>query len=1345
MFSLSAIFLFAVIAPSPAAANEPWWHLTSGSRPSYLKPGPVGASQVDRLTVPGVGFGVILLKGLNEQVTPAEKAEVFTWDATAGELRGGLEKIYGKGNVEVTGGPKATGTGELQAGSDEVKEVATTTGAFEEGKEISGVGIPKGTTIDEIKKVGLETRLTLSEHATEAQSGVSLAVLAPYTITFEEGFASQPVALEVLFGEATLTTLTEGKRSGQQIVVTAANLGDAPADGETGSPVKIVDTLPAGVKAESVEGRAGESGELGTPGNSGAVSCSLEGVAPQRAVCTFEGKLPAYSHLEVLIGVAVQGSASESGEVNGVSVSGGGAPAAGLSRALHISEAPTPFGVEDYEQSLEEPGGALDTQAGSHPFQFTTTLTLNQDASGLPVALAKDLSFRLPPGLIGNPTPFARCTLPQFEALVCPARSVVGVALITINEQARFPAGDHIGTLTVPVYNMEPSKGEPARFAFRPVASVFIDTRVRTGSDYAVEATVSNITQIAGFVHNEVIFWGVPGKPEHDSSRGPDCLQESEGAFHEHPCNPLEENEPPPLFSLPTSCESPLTSYVSGDSWLHPVAAPLAQYTIPYRPDGCDRLPFTPSIRVTPDGTAASTPTGLGVDVHVDQSAILNPDGLAQSAVKEIRVALPPGVAVNPAGGDGLQACSESQIGLEEGRGTQGEFLFSPGLPEPFCPEASKIGTVDISSPLLPPQQHLKGFIYLATQNQNPFGSLVALYIVAEDPVSGVLVKLPGETQLTPSGQLIGVFKNTPQLAFEDAEIRFFGGERAPLATPARCGTYTTTATITPWSGTEPQTAQSHFEITSGPHGGPCPGASLPFSPSLTGGTTNINAGSFSPLTTTIGREDGQQNMAQVTLHFPPGLSGLLSNVMLCPEQLANEGKCPVSSEIGETTVAAGVGSDPVSVKGGKVYITEKYHGAPFGLSIVNPVKAGPFDLEHDTSNPAQDPACDCVVVRAKIEVNPITAALTITTNGENEGYSIPHLIDGIPVQIQKVNVTVNREHFTFNPTACNPASITGEINSDESASSPVSVPFQATNCAVLHFNPKFAVSTSGKTSKEHGASLTATVSEPAGALGTQANISRVKVELPKALPSRLTTLQKACTDVQFTLNPANCPTASKIGFAKVITPLLPVPLEGPAIFVSHGGEAFPSLTMVLQGYGLTIDLVGTTFISKSGVTSTTFKTVPDTPFNTFQLTLPEGQFSALAANGNLCSQQSSLKMPTEFVGQNGMEYKQDTQLTVTGCKPEITVKSHKVKGKTATIVVNVPSAGKLVAAAKGLSKGSGKAGKAGTVTVKLHLTAAEQSRLAKHRGRKLAARVKLTFTPKKGGKLKTSVTVSVG
>jgi hypothetical protein len=1029
-----------------------------------------------------------------------------------------------------------------------------------------------------------------------------------------------------------------------QITVTASDIGDKAVNGGT-SIVTVTDKLPEDLKesASAIFGTHGAS-PLASP-----LVCSLATLS-----CTFSGTLIPGESLRVTISMKEVPLGAVSGEENEATVEGGGASVVSLRKPLVVSSVPTPFGVENYELIPEAEDGAVDTEAGSHPFQLTTAIALNLKTTKVlhfssPVVrteleseeagLVKDLNFKWPEGLIGNPTVFPRCTISQFSQQACPKDTVVGKALTAFNE----PAHLHYSEDVAAVYNLEPDPGEPARFGFDvDNAFVYIDPSIRTGGDYGITVSVKNISQLVGVLSSVVTVWGVPGDPRHGLGLG--------------------ESNPPPFLSLPTSCSGPLQTTLEADSWAQPgnFTSYLPSVAMPAL-EGCNRLPFDPEIKVSPDGQEASKPTGLSVDVHVPQEGVLNPAGLADSNIKDITVALPAGLALNPSGADGLQACSEAQIGYLPGEShPPGELHFTSGLPSPFCPDASKIATVKIRTPLLP--NPLEGAVYLASpQNfkvfpqENPFESLIAMYLIAEDPVSGSLVKLPGRVSLNEStGQIVSTFEDTPQLAFEDAELHFFGGERAPLATPARCGTYTTNAVFTPWSGNPSGESQSRFQITTGPNGSPCPGASLPFSPSLAAGTINNQAGSFSALTTTLSREDGQQGIQSVRLHMPPGFSGLLSNVALCGDAQANAGTCGPESEIGETIVSVGLGGDPFTVTGGKVYITGPYNGigactvgtpgcAPFGLSIVNPAKAGPFNLQEGRP----------VIVRAKIEVDPSTAALTITTDEKGE-HAIPHIIDGIPLQIKHVNVTINRPGFTFNPSNCSPMAITGTITSAEEQSRALSAPFEVANCASLAFAPKFQVFTQGKTSKADGASLTARLSYPAAPFGTQANIARVTVDLPKQLPSRLTTLQKACTDAQFEANPAGCPAASFIGHATVTTPLLPVPLSGPAIFVSHGGEAFPSLIMVLQGYGVTVDLVGTTFISKAGITSTTFKTVPDTPFNTFELTLPEGPYSALAANVpvkakySLCGQK--LTMPTAFLAQNGMELHQNTNVTVTGC-----------------------------------------------------------------------------------------------
>jgi hypothetical protein len=787
-------------------------------------------------------------------------------------------------------------------------------------------------------------------------------------------------------------------------------------------------------------------------------------------------------------------------------------------------------------------------------------------------------------------------------------------------------------TLNSPVFNLTPSAGEPARFGFTAIfVKVYLDTSVRTGGDYGVTVNISNISQLGRLMGSEVTFWGVPNDPRHDASRGWSCVPVTFSG-KPGPCEASGAQAVVPFLTLPTSCPGALESTLLADSWAEPTEVRSTRTVLQNGPgepvglDGCNRLNFEPSIGVAPDGQAASTPTGLTVGIHVPQEETLNPVGFAQADVKNTTVTLPAGVQLSPGAADGLLSCPTAAVGLEDDEAIS-------------CPGASKVGTVEITTPLLP--ERLVGAAYLAQQNANPFGSLVALYIVVEDPTAGVLIKLAGKTTLDPvTGQIVSTFENTPQLPFSDLTLHFFGSARAPLSTPPLCGTYTTLASIAPWSGNPAAEPTSSFEIDSGPNSAPCADP-RPFAPGFSAGSTNVQAGEFTPFTMTMTRPDADQTLAGITLHMPPGLSGSLSALELCPEPQASQGACGPNSQIGETIVSAGLGGDPFTVQGGKVFITGPYKGAPFGLSILNPAKAGPFDLGY-------------VVVRAKIEVNPTTAALTVASD------PLPTIIDGIPLQLQHVQVAINRPQFTFNATDCNPMGITASMTSTEGAGATVSSSYQVTNCADLGFTPKFAVSTSGKTSRADGASLEVKLSYPLGP--KLANIAKVKVELPKQLPSRLTTLQQACLEDTFNANPESCPAASRVGEAVATTPILSGPLTGPAYFVSHGGAKFPELIIVLKGEdGVTVDLHGETFISKQGITSSTFATVPDVPVGSFELKLPQGRYSALAANGNLCK--SNLVMPTEFVAQNGAKLEQNTKITPTGCPKAKKTKAKRARG----------------------------------------------------------------------------------
>jgi hypothetical protein len=843
----------------------------------------------------------------------------------------------------------------------------------------------------------------------------------------------------------------------------------------------------------------------------------------------------------------------------------------------------------------------------------------------------------------------------------CPVASQIG----TISLEIFVPGTPTPWQVTFPIYNMEVTNfGVTAEFGYNIIGLLtqITQAQVRPG-DEGITLVSSNIPKL-GEPHNiTVTSWGIPAAAEHNAMRGAIC-----GVGGERPpiCRnefgaPQEARIPvKPFLSNPTSCGM-FTASMKAESWeepqpegwlTEPVQAngPLAAISEVGPITGCGRVPFEPSIEVQPSTRSAESPTGLNVSLVVPQ-AWENQFTISTSNLKDAKVTLPEGMTANPSLAAGLGACTPAQYEAET----------SGSLPGEGCPPESKIGSIEIETPLL--AEKIPGAVYIAKPYDNvpefgdgehPGGSLLALYVVAKDPARGLLIKVAGKIEPNPvTGRLTTTFLNNPQQPFSKFTLKFRPGATAPLVSPPACGSYSTQAELSPWSApTEPRFISSQaFQITQGVHEGPCPSGGIPpFHPQVISGTQNNAGGSYSPFYLRILREDGEQELTRFSTTLPPGLTGNLSGIPFCPDASieAAKGKagareeaepsCPASSAIGHTIVEAGVGT-VLAQTPGKVYLAGPYNGAPLSIVSMTSAKVGPFDL-------------GTVVIRFALDINPSTAQVEVSANGSD---AIPHIIKGIVVHVRDIRVYMNKEKFIINPTNCEPLSITDTIDgagadfTNPADQDPVTVntPFEAVDCSSLQFKPLFKVTTSGKTSKANGASLTAKLTIP-NTLGTQANIARVKVDLPKQLPSRLTTLQKACTAAQFDTNPAGCPAASFIGHARAITPILPVPLEGPAIFVSHGGEAFPSLEVVLQGYGVTIDLVGSTFISKAGITSSTFKTVPDQPVTSFELTLPQGPYSALAANGNLCS--SKLAMPTEFLAQNGAKINQSTPITVTGC-----------------------------------------------------------------------------------------------
>ena len=599
--------------------------------------------------------------------------------------------------------------------------------------------------------------------------------------------------------------------------------------------------------------------------------------------------------------------------------------------------------------------------------------------------------------------------------------------------------------------------------------------------------------------------------------------------------------------------------------------------------------------------------------------------------------------------------------------------------------------------------------LQLFIQARNP------LQLDPKDPKAGLFVKLHGVTKANKdTGRLTSEFTEQPQQPFEVFKLKLKGGPRAPLANPQTCGPAETQADLLPWSAApaegEPAIDKPEWHKTFSFNVEGC-APTLPFSPSFNAGTvgpTATTAGAPTSFSVTFGRKTGEQDLSGITVHLPPGLVGKIPAVKECGDaEIAlaehNGGECPAASRIGEATSLAGTGT-PI-VQKGSVYFTGPYEGAPFGLVVITRAEAGPFNLGN-------------VVVRSRIEINPYTAAVTATTP------KLPLIVSGVPIRLREVNVNVNKPGFMLNPTNCSAqqvsATFAGEtLGGAQHASAPAASPFGITGCTSLPFHPIFTASTQANASKANGASLDVHVTYPPGAY---ANIAKTATDLPAVLPSRLTTIQKACVDTVFEANPAACPEGSVVGYATAHTPTLNQPLAGPAYLVSHGNAAFPDLEIVLQGEGVKVILDGQTDIKK-GVTKTTFNALPDAPVETFEIVLPESPHSALAANGNLCA--TTLNLPTELTGQNGAVIKQTTHIAVTGCPPTVAITKTQIKGNALLVTVKMSAKGTVKISGKGLKTTTKRGLKAGIHQIRVALTKTGRSLRAHHK--KASVHISLT------------------
>jgi hypothetical protein len=1015
--------------------------------------------------------------------------------------------------------------------------------------------------------------------------------------------------------------------------VSAVTVGNAPT---FSGQVTVTDELPVGVTP--VEAKAAIGLGQGAQITFGAESpCVIVG---QVVSCTVDeaeleaggGQLFPSAVVTFSLGVTVSVSPEASGSLTNVArVEGGGYSPASTTQTNLVSTAPVPPGLAYSQTEVVSEDGTPALQAGSHPYELVSSMRFNAGGvvdlgeatpEATPAGSPKDVEVALPPGIVGNPLSGPRCSQRTFQTensqFSCPVATQVGiVALRFFKETANeLP-------VRYPIYNIEPSAGQPAELGFSvsPVIHVPMLFSVRSNGDYGLTTQLRNISSGDPIEAAVVSIWGVPGAAGHDQQRVGTLGASGECLRAECPSPPEAS-----FLTMPSACSPGLAAGIATDFWQAPGAilpgggpdlldpnwtsfeSPLLDGVT-----GCGALSLSsaagsPELDVHPNGTgAAGAPAGYDVDLRVPQEE--DPHANATPTLKGVSVTMPRGTFVSASSAQGLGACSEAEIELHSSE------PLKPGT----CPSASKLGTAEIFSPLL--AKPLTGSIFLAqqgnagpAQGRNPFGSLLALYLEAAG--SGVLVKLAGQVHLDQStGQVTASFEDNPQLPFDEIKIHLLDGPRAALANPSACGPAAASAALTPHStSTATAVSGAPFVVTGcGP---------ARFKPSFSAGDTGTQrAGAYGPIAVSFGRGDAEQNLSGVSVKLPEGLLAKIAGVTECGEAQANAGTCPVASQIGTTTVSAGPGSSPITLpqpgqSADPVYLTGPYKGAALGLSVVTPAVAGPFDL-------------GTVVVRAALAVDPVTAQVIATSD------PLPTMLQGIPLDIRSVTLNLNRRDFAVNPTDCRTQSIDATLTSTAGLAAAASSPFQAVDCAALRFEPKLQVSLNGPTRRSGFPALKAVVTYPKK--GTYANIASAQVNLPHSEFLEQAHIGTVCTRVQFAAGGGHgerCPKASIYGRARATTPLLDHPLEGP-VYLRSSNHKLPDLVAALNGQ-IDVALAGKVDSGPNQGIRNTFELVPDAPVSRFVLEMKGGKKGLLVNSENLCAPGAETTGLARFTGQNG-------------------------------------------------------------------------------------------------------------
>jgi len=893
-------------------------------------------------------------------------------------------------------------------------------------------------------------------------------------------------------------------------------------------------------------------------------------------------------------------------------------------------------GTEGFAAAVHRDGGGPETRSGAHPYQLDFEVNLNQagefeDQPGVPFADGdiRELAIEMPPGLIVNPSALEKCTLAQFNTPrvspfeesrsgeSCPDKTQLG----TVEVKTSLGGGQ---TRRFGLFNLTPAPGIPAQLGASPFGAPFVlngGLRSNPDGSYVLTLEAHNIPQRLDIYAVKLSLWGVPWSASHNGERG-DCLNQAEPTFPWCKASVGETAVYPPkaYLSVPSACSGALFFSARASSWQQPAqaSAQALNRTSSGQPAemSCKGLVFEPKPVGQLNDTKASSPSGYSFRLKEDLANLTNPSQFAHPPVKRAVVSLPPGVSVNPSVGAGLGVCSPAQFAAETA-------FSSPGA---ACPNASKLGDFEVKTPLF--EGIVDGAIFLAAPYDNPFGSLVAVYLVAKLPERGVLVKLAGRIDPDPgTGNLVASFDGLPQLPYTDLDLTFRTGQRAFLVTPPACGAATSRIEMTPWalalvpgnSGAaffNPALAQTTTQISSGIGGGPCPAGTPPFAPSVVAGGVNSNVNSYTPYFIHITRQDTEQEITSYSLVLPEGITGKLAGIPFCPDAAIEAARqkrgvaeeqspsCPAASEIGHVQTGYGVGSS-LTYTSGRLYLAGPYNGQPLSVVVINPATVGPFDV-------------GVVVIRSALSVNQRTAQIQIDRSASDR---IPHILSGIPLHLRDIRIYLDRYQFTHNPSSCAPASllstITGAgldfVSTADDSSSTSQRHFQLLNCLTLGFKPKLGIRLRGPTRRGAYPELRATFA--ARGQG-DTNLKEIKVSLPRSEFLAQNHIRTICTKAEFARE--DCPPSSAYGRAIAYTPLFDEPLRG-NVYLRSSANKLPDLVASLRSGAVRIVVEGKIGPTKQGGISALFRDLPDQPVDRFVMVLNGGRRGLLTNSSDIC------------------------------------------------------------------------------------------------------------------------------